>query len=62
MSLFNRVLLAAVSLLLASAAQAETWPSRLIKAAAGDSKSRQASASFLNVIGFPAQNRGRSPG
>jgi tripartite-type tricarboxylate transporter receptor subunit TctC len=32
MSLFNRVLLAAVSVLLATAAQAETWPSRLIKA------------------------------
>jgi tripartite-type tricarboxylate transporter receptor subunit TctC len=32
MSLFNRVLLAAVSLFLATAAQAESWPSRLIKA------------------------------
>jgi tripartite-type tricarboxylate transporter receptor subunit TctC len=32
MSLFNRVLLAAVSVFLATAAQAETWPSRLIKA------------------------------
>jgi tripartite-type tricarboxylate transporter receptor subunit TctC len=32
MSLFNRVLLAAVSVLLATAAQAETWPSHLIKA------------------------------
>jgi len=32
MSLFNRVLLAAVSVLLATAVQAETWPSRLIKA------------------------------
>jgi tripartite-type tricarboxylate transporter receptor subunit TctC len=32
MSLFNRVLLAAVSVILATAAQAETWPSRLIKA------------------------------
>jgi tripartite-type tricarboxylate transporter receptor subunit TctC len=32
MSLFNRVLLAAVSVFLATAAQAENWPSRLIKA------------------------------
>jgi tripartite-type tricarboxylate transporter receptor subunit TctC len=32
MSLFNRVLLAAVSVFLATAAQAESWPSRLIKA------------------------------
>jgi tripartite-type tricarboxylate transporter receptor subunit TctC len=32
MSLFNRVLLAAVSVFLATTAQAETWPSRLIKA------------------------------
>jgi tripartite-type tricarboxylate transporter receptor subunit TctC len=32
MSLFNRVLLAAFSLFLATAAQAESWPSRLIKA------------------------------
>jgi len=32
MSLFNRVLLAAVGVFLATAAQAETWPSRLIKA------------------------------
>ena len=32
MSLFNRVLFAAVSVLLATAAQAESWPSRLIKA------------------------------
>jgi tripartite-type tricarboxylate transporter receptor subunit TctC len=32
MNLFNRVLLAAVSVFLATAAQAETWPSRLIKA------------------------------
>jgi tripartite-type tricarboxylate transporter receptor subunit TctC len=32
MSLFNRVLVAAVSAFLATAAQAETWPSRLIKA------------------------------
>jgi tripartite-type tricarboxylate transporter receptor subunit TctC len=32
MRLFNRVLLAAVSVFLATAAQAETWPSRLIKA------------------------------
>jgi tripartite-type tricarboxylate transporter receptor subunit TctC len=32
MSLFNRVLLAAVSVFLATAVQADTWPSRLIKA------------------------------
>ena len=32
MSLFTRVLAVAVSLLLATAAQAETWPSRMIKA------------------------------
>jgi len=32
MSLSNRVLLVAVSILLATAAQAETWPSRMIKA------------------------------
>jgi tripartite-type tricarboxylate transporter receptor subunit TctC len=32
MSLFNRVLLVAVSVFLATAAPAETWPSRLIKA------------------------------
>ena len=32
MSLFNRVLLAAVAVVLATAVQAETWPSRLIKA------------------------------
>jgi tripartite-type tricarboxylate transporter receptor subunit TctC len=32
MSLSNRVLLVAVSILLAAAAQAETWPSRMIKA------------------------------
>ena len=32
MSLFNRVLLVATTILLAAAAQAETWPSRMIKA------------------------------